>query len=203
MTEALPSNFEAKLILDEVRDDDRVVYLGTCACTPLARDISRKVRKSGGLVAAGRDETLSNRGASKNASFLTGTHEQVPVEDGWATLVVGECILDEFRNMERAFSQFSRILSPGGRLLASGPVDLRGSNTQEETSITSDPIGLLPLSIVKDQLGRAGFVEIEITDLSRLASKAMKRTNRFQRLGNALSVKTNPIAFIFAKAVRA
>ena len=98
-----PVGFESRLILDNVEKNDRIVYLNSCACLPLFRRLA-------GIV------------GEENIQTTKGLHETIRVQDGWATLVIGQCVLDEFRNMSRALSEISRVLATGGTAILSGPV---------------------------------------------------------------------------------
>lgn len=102
-----PVGFEEKLILEKVRNDDRVVYLNSCACLPLYQQLARFVGKH-------------------NIRTAGGPHESIGVADEWATIVIGQCVLDEFRNVSKALAEVSRVLVDDGRTVLSGPVSRNG-----------------------------------------------------------------------------
>lgn len=43
-----------------------------------------------------------------------GVHESINVEDDWATLLIGQRILDEFADISKAVSEISGVLRVGG-----------------------------------------------------------------------------------------
>lgn len=51
-------------------------------------------------------------------SFADGDAESLPVESGWADLVVSNGVLNLTACKERAFAEIARVLRPGGRLQA-------------------------------------------------------------------------------------
>ena len=100
---AFPVGFEVDLILDRVKSGDRVVYLNSCACLPLYQQLLTVVGEA-------------------NIRTTGRVHEFIGVEDDWASLVVGQCVLDEFHDLSEGASEISRVLSRGGTALLSGPV---------------------------------------------------------------------------------
>ncbi len=182
--EPFPSDYEAPLILREVKNDDRVVYLESCTCLPLVHDILEKVTGSGELRVAGRN------------------HEDLPIQDGWATLVVGECVLDEFRDSSKAISEFLRILAPRGKLLLSGPVRLASEKVPKVDSKRLGAIETMTLDGVKEQLRENGFGQVEVEDMSAHVLKALERTSRYKKLARSMISKSGTLVFIFVKAIK-
>jgi ubiquinone/menaquinone biosynthesis C-methylase UbiE len=52
----------------------------------------------------------------KNVMFREGLLEEIPVEDGWAHVVIGNGVINLCADKKRAFSELWRVLRPGGRL---------------------------------------------------------------------------------------
>jgi arsenite methyltransferase len=52
----------------------------------------------------------------KNVEFREGLLEEIPVEDGWADVVISNGVINLCADKERVFSELSRVLRPGGRL---------------------------------------------------------------------------------------
>ena len=102
-TKGFPVGFETGIIIDDVKKDERVVYMNSCACLPLYRELLKVTREN-------------------NIRTTTGTHESIDVEDDWATLIIGQCVLDEFADVSKAVSEISRVLKHGGRIILTGPV---------------------------------------------------------------------------------
>jgi len=51
-----------------------------------------------------------------NVEFREGLIEQMPVEDGWADVVVGNGVINLCADKKKAFEEIWRVLKPGGRL---------------------------------------------------------------------------------------
>ena len=52
----------------------------------------------------------------KNLEFRQGLLEEIPVEDGWADVVISNGVINLCADKKRVFSEIWRILRPGGRL---------------------------------------------------------------------------------------
>jgi arsenite methyltransferase len=48
--------------------------------------------------------------------FRAGFGESLPVEDGWADLVISNGVLNLMPNKDAALAEMARVLKPGGRL---------------------------------------------------------------------------------------
>ena len=51
-----------------------------------------------------------------NVEFKQGLAERLPVEEGWADVVISNGVINLCMDKLRAFSQLFRALKPGGRL---------------------------------------------------------------------------------------
>jgi len=51
-----------------------------------------------------------------NVQFREGFAELLPVEDGWADVVISNGVINLCANKKKAFSEIFRVLRPGGRL---------------------------------------------------------------------------------------
>ena len=52
----------------------------------------------------------------KNVEFREGLLEEIPVEDGWADVVVSNGVINLCADKKRVFSELWRVLRPGGKL---------------------------------------------------------------------------------------
>jgi ubiquinone/menaquinone biosynthesis C-methylase UbiE len=52
----------------------------------------------------------------KNVEFREGLLEEIPVEDGWADVVITNGVINLCADKKRVFSELWRVLRPGGRL---------------------------------------------------------------------------------------
>lgn len=50
--------------------------------------------------------------------FITGQAEELPIESGWADLVISNGVLNLSTRKERAYAEIARVLRPGGRFQA-------------------------------------------------------------------------------------
>jgi arsenite methyltransferase len=51
-----------------------------------------------------------------NVEFRQGVIEDLPVEDGWADVVISNGVINLCADKHRIFSEIIRVLRPGGRL---------------------------------------------------------------------------------------
>jgi SAM-dependent methyltransferase len=52
----------------------------------------------------------------KNVEFREGLLEEIPIEDGWAEVVITNGVINLCADKKRVFSELWRVLRPGGRL---------------------------------------------------------------------------------------
>lgn len=52
----------------------------------------------------------------KNVEFREGLLEEIPVQDGWADVVISNGVINLCADKKRVFSELWRVLRPGGRL---------------------------------------------------------------------------------------
>jgi arsenite methyltransferase len=52
----------------------------------------------------------------ENVEFREGIMEEIPVEDGWADVVISNGVLNLTPDKPRALAEMARVLKPGGRL---------------------------------------------------------------------------------------
>jgi ubiquinone/menaquinone biosynthesis C-methylase UbiE len=52
----------------------------------------------------------------KHVEFREGLLEEIPVEDGWADVVISNGVINLCADKKQAFSELWRVLRPGGRL---------------------------------------------------------------------------------------
>ena len=59
--------------------------------------------------------TVSKLGLT-NVEFREGLAEKLPVEDGWADVVISNGVINLCADKKTTFSEIYRVLRPGGRL---------------------------------------------------------------------------------------
>jgi arsenite methyltransferase len=57
-------------------------------------------------------------GQASNVEFIEGQAEDLPIESGWADLVISNGVLNLSACKERAYGEIARVLRPGGRFQA-------------------------------------------------------------------------------------
>lgn len=60
-------------------------------------------------------QTANDMGLS-HVEFRDGLIEEMPVEDGWADVVIGNGVINLCADKELVFGEINRVLKPGGRL---------------------------------------------------------------------------------------
>ena len=64
------------------------------------------------------DKAQSNVAATgvKNVTIKQGIFEELPVDDGWADVVISNCAINLAPDKNDIFRELNRVLKPGGRL---------------------------------------------------------------------------------------
>ena len=108
--------------LRELRAGERVVDLGSGAgfdCFFAADKVGPQGRVVGvdmteEMLAKSR-KTAQSMGLT-NVEFRAGILEELPVEDGWADVVISNGVINLCADKQRVFSEIRRVLRPGGHL---------------------------------------------------------------------------------------
>lgn len=100
-----------------------------------------------------------------NVEFREGLLEALPVETGWADVVISNGVLNLVPDKAAALAEMHRVLRPGGRLLAADIVLDRAVSTisKQDVSLWTGCIagGLLEGELVA-LIAAAGFLEVEV-----------------------------------------
>ena len=108
--------------LRELQAGERVVDLGSGAgfdCFFAADKVGPRGRVVGvdmteEMLAKSR-KTAQSMGLT-NVEFRAGILEELPVEDGWADVVISNGVINLCADKQRVFSEIRRVLRPGGHL---------------------------------------------------------------------------------------
>lgn len=139
-----PVGFEAETVLGKVKSGERILYLDSCACSPLYK-------------------RLASRVGEENIRTTRGTHESIDMEGGWATIVIGQCVLDELLDFSKAFSEAARVLAEGGSVLLSGPVSRSGVL---KFKTRRGEVNLLTVDDISRRLLHEGLSVVDVADLT-------------------------------------
>lgn len=63
-----------------------------------------------------KSRSTANKLGSGNVEFREGLAEQMPIEDGWADVVISNGVINLCADKKATFSEIYRVLRPGGRL---------------------------------------------------------------------------------------
>jgi SAM-dependent methyltransferase len=108
--------------LGEIQSGERVVDVG-CGAGIDSLIAARKVGPEGRAIGVDMTPSMLEkaRRASKkmgleNVEFRGGYAEALPVEDGWADVVISNGVLNLMPDKSAALEEMTRVLKPGGRL---------------------------------------------------------------------------------------
>jgi len=102
-----------------------------------------------------------------NVEFRLGDIENIPVADSLVDVVISNCVINLAPDKRKVFMEAFRVLKPGGRLMVSDIVLLKGLPGLVKNSIEAY-IGCLSGAIMRDEyigaIKAAGFQEVRIID---------------------------------------
>jgi hypothetical protein len=111
-----------------------------------------------------------------NIRKTNGTHESIQIEDKWASLLIGQCVLDEFHSVPKALSEISRVLSEGGTAMLSGPVSRKHRLEFERPGRPA--MLFLPLKEIETKLSENRLRLLQVHDLTREIKAELRQDGR-------------------------
>jgi SAM-dependent methyltransferase len=159
------------LAVAELRPGERVLDLGSGGGIDVLLS-ARRVGETG--FAYGVDMTdemlaLARGNAEKagvrNAEFVKGTIENVPLPDGAVDVVISNCVINLSTDKPAVLAEMFRVLAPGGRVGVSDVVaedHLTAADRAERGSYVGCVAGAMSRQEYLDGLTAAGFVDAEV-----------------------------------------
>jgi SAM-dependent methyltransferase len=157
--------------LGDIRPGERVVDCGSGAGAD-ALIAARLAGPTGGVIGVDMTpEMLATARANAveagftNVEFREGLLEALPVETGWADVVISNGVLNLVPDKAAALAEMHRVLRPGGRLLAADIVLERAvsATAKQDVSLWT---GCIAGGLLADELlaliAAAGFVDVEL-----------------------------------------
>lgn len=112
-----------------------------------------------------RARANAERSNYKNVEFRLGEIEDLPVEDSYVDVVISNCVINLSPDKNKVFKEAFRVLRPGGRLMISDIVLLKGLPDFVKDSIEAY-IGCVSGAVMKDEyiesIRSVGFHDIKI-----------------------------------------
>ncbi|HLA17383.1 MAG TPA: methyltransferase domain-containing protein [Candidatus Limnocylindrales bacterium] len=174
------------LALGEVRSGERVVDCGSGAGVD-ALIAARLVGPDGHVIGIDMTPEMVAKARANaatagltNVEFREGMLEDLPVETGWADVVISNGVLNLVPAKAAALIEMFRVLRPGGRLQAADIVLQRpvSGDSKQDVSLWTGCIagGLLEEEILALVDG-AGFIDVEIVRGADVFSGAPQDSN--------------------------
>jgi SAM-dependent methyltransferase len=191
--EALPPGAVASMAgtgnpfaLGEIQPGERVVDCGSGAGTD-ALIAARMVGPSGHVIGIDMTpEMLAKARANaaeadlSNVEFVEGVLEALPVETGWADVVISNGVLNLVPDKALALAEMFRVLRPGGRLQAADIVlerPVSASSKQDVSLWTGCIAGGLLADELRELIAAAGFTTVEVVPSGEIFAGAPQASN--------------------------
>jgi SAM-dependent methyltransferase len=172
--------------LGEIRPGERVVDCGSGAGTD-ALIAARLVGPSGQVIGVDMTPEMiakARAGAAEaglaNVEFREGLLERLPVETGWADVVISNGVLNLVPDKAAAVAETFRVLRPGGRLQAADIVlerPVSGQSKQDVSLWTGCIAGGLLEDEIRGLFEGAGFTDVEIVRGADVFADAPQHSN--------------------------
>jgi arsenite methyltransferase len=172
--------------LGEIQAGERVVDCGSGAGTD-ALIAARLVGPSGRVIGIDMTpEMLAKARANAveagltNVEFREGVLEALPVETGWADVVISNGVLNLVPDKAAALAEMYRVLRPGGRLQAADIVlerPVSASSKQDVSLWTGCIAGGLLADELRELIAGAGFTTVEVVPGGEVFAGAPQASN--------------------------
>jgi len=106
-----------------------------------------------------------------NIEYKKGDAESLPLEDRSVDVVLSDCVINLVPDKQVAFNEIHRILKEGGILVIADPVRKKPLKETSDELLTGCIAGTVAKEDYTRMLGKAGFGNIIISDITELARK--------------------------------
>jgi arsenite methyltransferase len=106
-----------------------------------------------------------DRARVKNATFLKGSIERIPLPSDSVDVVISNCVINLAEDKGAVIREAYRVLRPGGRLAVADMVELETLSAAVKKRLDSWAgciAGTIPIEEYKAALAAAGFVDVEL-----------------------------------------
>jgi ubiquinone/menaquinone biosynthesis C-methylase UbiE len=111
----------------------------------------------------------------KNAEFVKGTIEEVPLRDDSVDVIISNCVINLSADKPAVFREAARVLRPGGRFAVSDVVADQGMDEATRRNMeqwTGCIAGALTRDEYEAQLEASGFEGVEVRETHRVHEHA-------------------------------
>lgn len=166
------------LAVAELREGERVLDLGSGGGIDVLLS-ARRVGPDGKAYGLDMTEEMlalalanAEKAGARNAEFLKGTIESIPLPAGTIDVVISNCVINLSVDKPAVFAEMFRVLRPGGRIGISDVVaddGLTPEQRAERGNYVGCIAGALSYAEYRAGLEAAGFGQVEITPTHEVA----------------------------------
>jgi len=171
LTDAVSLGCGNPTVLADLRPGEIVLDLGSGAGLDVLLSARRVLPGGHAYGVDMTDEMLDlanrnrDRARLKNATFLKGSIENVPLPDGSIDVVISNCVINLAENKGAVIKEAYRVLRPGGRFAVADMVELETLSPEVKKRLDSWAgciSGTIPIDEYRDALTSAGFEDVDI-----------------------------------------
>ena len=123
-------------------------------------------------------QAVADSGLTASIELIVGDMEEVNLRDGFADVVMSNCVINLCADKDAVYSEAFRILKPGGRLAISDIIYIESIDSRVEEQFKSTWAGCVGGTIDKEKyfgiIRNAGFSEISIVATHTLPSTELE-----------------------------
>ncbi len=123
-------------------------------------------------------QAIADSGLSNLIELIVCDMEELNLKDGFADVVISNCVINLCADKDAVYSEAFRILKPGGRLAISDIIYTQSIDSQVKERFQSTWAGCVGGTIEKEKyfeiIRKAGFSEIEIVAIHPLPSTELE-----------------------------